>query len=161
MEKSLLYRQGYGLSFYKRYIKNNLRGKISFYLTIGFIFMPVFILFITQSYSKSNLYKISEKNYSLSVKSERNLYDSHITEKRRMLEDFIKHAEWSLSRDENNFNSSTWFFELDFLENLKFFQNNNKKIYEQVFFVTPDLKMYTYSDLFQIELPIEITQKTI
>lgn len=121
--------------------------------------MSVFILFITQSYSKSNLYKISEKNYSLSVKSERDLYDSHITEKRRLLEDFIKHAEWSLSRDENNFNSSTWFFELDFLENLKFFQNNNKKIYEQVFFVTPDLKMYTYSDLFEIELPVEITQK--
>ncbi len=147
------------LNFYKKYIKDNLKGKISFYLTIAFIIMSVFILFITQNYSKSNLYKISEKNYSLSVKSERDLYDSHIIEKRTLIEDFIKQIEWQISKEGSNFNYSSWLSDYDVLDNLKFFQSNNKKIYEQVFFVTPDLKMYTYSDLFQVELPIEITQK--
>ena len=147
------------MNFYKKYIKENLRARISFYLTIGFIFMSVFILFITQNYSKSNLYKISEKNYSLSVKSERDLYDSHIIEKRRLLDDFIKQTEWYLAREGNNINPSSWFLDYSILDNLKFFQNNNSRYFEQVFLVTPDLKMYTYSDLFQIDLPVEITQR--
>jgi hypothetical protein len=147
------------LNFYKKYIKENLRARISFYLTLGFILLSVFILIITQNYSKSNLYKISEKNYSLSVKSERDLYDSHIIEKRRLLDDFIKQTEWYLAREGNNINQSSWFQDYDILENLNFFQNNNSKYFEQVFLVTSDLKMYTYSDLFQIDLPVEITQR--
>lgn len=145
--------------FVNKYFQKSIKRKTLLYLTIVFIIMCSSILFITQKYSKNNFYSLAENNYAYTVKSEKNLLNSYLVDRTKSMNDFIKKAEWDLEREnEESFNQVNWLDDSRILEELKFFYQNNNVFYEQVFLSTENLEMYTFSDLFELELPVKINQ---
>lgn len=148
------------MDFMNKYINKSIKRQTLLYLMIAFIIMFSFILIITQKYSKSHFYSLAENNYALSIESEKDFLNNYVVEQTKSMNDFIKKTEWNLERATSaGINEDTWFSDYLIFEDLKFFYENNSRFYEQVFFVTPNLEMYTYSDLFELDLPVKINKE--
>lgn len=148
------------MNIMNKYINKSIKRQTLLYLTIAFIIMFSFILIITQKYSKSHFYALTESNYALSIESEKEIFNNYVVEQTKSMNDFIKKTEWNLERTAfEGFNEDTWFNDYLIFEDIKFFYENNSQFYEQVFLATPNLEMYTYSDLFELDLPVKINEE--